>query len=209
MRLRGFGDGAASPGTAKAVKVSSRIFTVADQRAALTTLRDLAQRDVTNELIRTTAVRIITACQSRDDECELNAIFHAVKEGRPDIPGLENGLKYVADPNWADLYTAPHKLLELLISGVNGGDCDDHAALICALGASVGFTMGLLAYGPPGTEGYTHVLAVAKYPKREQSQLVGLDTTVPASHVGWLPPYIAPAKNSQGQSANVLLAWLQ
>lgn len=211
MRLRSLGYAETKPSPAATVGTTARIFNLEDQRSALLTLRRVIQPDVVHPLVREVALQMISVCGSRDDACELQAIFDAVKNGRPDIKGFERGFKYVADPNWSDLFTAPHKTIELLRSGINGGDCDDHAALICALAGSIGFTTGLLAYGPPGAEGYTHVLAVAKIPKRAGApqQLAGLDSTVPASSVGWLPPFVPPKKNSDGLSANVLVTWLE
>lgn len=211
MRLRGFGYSETRPSPMAEVAIGSRVLTLPDQRQALIQLRDHVQPFTANPLVNEVALKAIGPCPSRDDLCELQAIFHLVKHGRPDVPGFERGLKYVADPNWADKFTTPERLIENLRKGINGGDCDDHAGLICALAGSIGFTTGLLAYGPPGADGFTHVLAVAKYPKRleGQIQLVGLDTTVVESEVGWLPPFIPPKKNSQGLSANVLVAWLQ
>lgn len=209
MRSRGLGYSQINPSPAATVATTSRILTLDNQRAALLQLRDLVQPSVVDPLVREVALQAISPCGSRNDICELQAIFDLVKNGRPDIFGFERGFKYVADPNWSDLFTAPRKIIELLRSGINGGDCDDHAGLICALGGSVGFTMGLLAYGPPGADGYTHVLAVAKFPKRDGQQLVGMDTTVDKSSVGWLPPFIPPKRDANGNSANVLVTWLQ
>lgn len=209
MRLRSLGYVETKPSPTAKVGTTSRILTLNDQRGALLQLRDVIQPDVAHPLVREVALQIVSVCDSRDDICELQAIYDAVKNGRPDIQGFERGLKYIADPNWADLFTAPHKTIEFLRNGINGGDCDDHAALICALGGSIGFTMGLLAYGPPGVEGYTHVLAIAKLPKRGGQQLAGMDTTVSTASVGWLPPHIPPKRDAHGRSANVLVTWLQ
>lgn len=185
--------------------MGSRVLMLPDQRAALKQLRDLVQPFVADPLVNEVALKAAGNCPSRDDLCELEALFYLVKYGRPDCPGFERGYKYVADPNWADKFTTPRKIIENLRSGINGGDCDDHAGLLCALGGSIGFTMGLLAYGPPGSEGYSHVLAVAKVPKRLNgpTQMVALDTTVDHP-MGWLPPGIFPE-----QTANILIAWLQ
>lgn len=210
MRLRGFGY-TQSPSTSAVVPATARLVTVSDQRQALIQLRDVAQLGVIDPLVRERALLMVDVCQSRDDICDINAVFDAVKYGRPDVPGFERGFKYVADPNWADLFTSPRKIIEMLDRGINGGDCDDHAGLICALLGSIGFKTGLLAYGPPGSEGYTHVLAVVKLPKRPPSgpdkrAMAGLDTTVRESSVGWLPPGIA---GRDGPRANVLVTWLE
>lgn len=204
MRFRGFGYSETKPSPLAEVAIGSRILMLPDQREALKQLRDLVQPFVADPLVNEIALKGVGSCPSRDDLCELEALFYLVKYGRPDVPGFERGFKYVADPNWADKFTTPRKIIENLRSGINGGDCDDHAALMCALGGSIGFTMGLLAYGPPGSDGYSHVFAVAMFPKRDGAQLVGLDTTVAESVVGWLPPGITGEPK-----ANVLLARLQ
>lgn len=206
MRLRGFGYSETQPSPLAEVAIGSRILMLPDQREALRQLRDLVQPFVADPLVNEVALKAVGPCPSRDEFCELEALFHCVKYGNPDILGFERGLKYVADPNWADKFTSPRKIIENLRSGINGGDCDDHAGLMCALGGSIGFTMGLMAYGPAGTDGYSHVFAVAKIPKRldDPVQMVGLDTTVSRSTVGWLPPGIYPE-----QTANILVAWLQ
>lgn len=209
MRLRGFGYSDLAASAAATVGARSRVIELPNQKAALLQLRDVVQPSVADPLVNEVALQLISPCPSRDDLCELEAIFHGVKYGNPEVRGFERGYKYVADPNWADKFTTPRKIIENLRAGINGGDCDEHTALICALGGSIGFTMGLLAYGPPGTEGFTHVLAVAQLPKRGGGKLVGMDTTVVESFLGWLPPGIASSKKSSGPSANVLVTWLQ
>lgn len=211
MRLRGFGDREVPVNPYSKVGTKARVFSLpGDQKNALLQLREVAQPDVAHPLVRERALQIISVCGARNDLCEVEAIFDAVKNGRPDVPGFERGVKYVADPNWADLFHTPSKIIEMLQQGINGFDCDDHTALICALLGSIGFTTGMLAYGPPGSEGYTHVLAVVKLPKRLSGQIsmAGLDTTVDEATVGWLPPYVYES-NPQGLRANTLLAWLQ
>lgn len=202
MRLRGFGYSQTAPNASAAVPTAARVLIASDQKQALLQLRDLVQPDVAHPLVREVALQAISVCDSGDKLCMVEAVFHLVKEGRPDVPGFERGLKYVSDPNWTDLFTAPHKIIEMLRKGINGGDCDDHAGLVCALLGSIGFETGLLAYGPPGSDGYSHVLAVAFVPQGSSKPMAGLDTTVRESSVGWLPPHTL-------SGANVLLARLQ
>ena len=137
--------------------------------------------------MRETAHLIIRDCESRDDRCELQAIFEAVKFGDPKVEPLKRRFKYIADPNLADFFTAPHRSLKACVRGACGGDCDDHTALICALAASVGFRVGLRAWGEYG-EDFTHVYALAGLPKRDPSEEIGMDTTVKESYLGWQPP---------------------
>lgn len=173
------------------------VFGVATQREALEQLAELAQRSTVHPLVRETAIRLTADCDARDDECELQAIFDAVKHGDPRVQGLKAGVRYVADPRWADHFTAPYRLLKQCASGACAGDCDDHAALIVALAGSLGFKVGLRVWGPTPSE-FVHVYAVAGVPKRDPREVVGLDTTVDASSVGWEPP-----------NGSVMTAWLE
>jgi len=177
--------------------VRFRVFEVDDQREALRQLAELTQRSSVHPRVHEAALRIISDCEQRDDECELEAIFQAVKHGTDKVKGMENGVKYVADPRFADHFTAPYRILEQLARGVNGFDCDDHTALICALAANVGFHVGLRVWGPTPDE-FVHVYAVVGLPKRKPKKVVGLDSTVDESYVGWEPP-----------DGSILTAWLE
>jgi hypothetical protein len=211
VRLRGFGDREVPVNPYSTVGTKAKIFSLpGDQKNALLQLRAVAQPDVAHPLVRERALQMVSICEARNDLCEVEAVFDAVKNGRPDVPGFERGVKYVADPNWADLFHAPHKIIEMLQQGINGFDCDDHTALVCALLGSIGFTTGMLAYGPPGSDEFIHVLAVVKLPKRLTGQvsMAGLDTTVDEATVGWLPPHVYKP-DRHDRLAKTLLAWLQ
>lgn len=181
-----------------------KVIDAKDQRTALTKLAELAQKDTVHGAIRDAALAITRNCKSRDDMCELQAIYDAVKHGTPDVDGLEDGLRYVADPRWADFFSAPNRTLAACADGSCGGDCDDHAGLIAALAGSIGFKVGLRAWGESKTgiltpAEYTHVYAVVALPKRGPfTKVVGMDTTVPQADVGWEPP-----------GGTVLTAWLE
>jgi len=148
-------------------------------------------------IVRETAFQIIADCAARDDACEIKAIFDAVKHGTPNVEGLERGVRYVLDPRWTDHFTGPAALLQMCKRGACQEDCDGHAALLCALLGSIGFKVGLRAWGPKGQE-FEHVYAVVGYPKKGPNQVLGLDTTVPSSRVGWEPP-----------PGNILTAWAE
>lgn len=175
-----------------------RVFDAGSQRDALTALAELTARAIEQSpSVRETAIAIITdKCADRDDDCQLEAIFNAVKYGDDRIKGLESGFRYVSDPMLADYFTAPARSLDSCTRGACGGDCDDHAALVASLAGAVGFNVGLRAWGRYGGE-YEHVYAVAKTPKRGVGRIVGLDTTYPSAFVGWEPP-----------KGRVMTAWL-
>ena len=174
------------------------VFEVSSQQEALRRLAILAQKAVLEPEVRRAAVQIVSVCEAKNDLCELQAIFDAVKHGTDRVPGLESGVRYVADPNSADHFVAPKRLLALCREGACGEDCDSQTALVSALCGSIGFSVGLRAWGPARQSDFTHVYTVVKYPKRAPAKRVlGLDTTVPDSKVGWQPP--------QGR---VLTAWI-
>ncbi len=137
--------------------------------------------------VRNAALAITHDVDSRDDEGEVRAIFEAVKHGTEQVEGLKKGLKYMSDPRWADFFTAPSRMLQQCANGHCAGDCDDHAALLCALLGSLGFICGLRAWGKQKGE-FTHVYAVVAMPKIGPSEFIGLDTTVEESEPGWEPP---------------------
>lgn len=187
----------------------ARILDAATQEKSLKLLGELTQRAAVDPTIRNTALRILNSagCNSREDGCELEAIFNAVKHGDPAVKPLHKGFKYVADPRFADYFASPVDVVNNCAKGACGGDCDEHSALIAALLASIGWKVGLRAYGLAGSGGFSHVYAVAAFPKKPHQnggtkltwdKVVGLDTTVPSSRVAWEPP-----------RGNVLTAWLE
>jgi hypothetical protein len=169
-----------------------------DQQASLKLLAELAQRASVTPLVRNTAVKIIRNCKSRGDQCELEAVFRTVKTGDAGVAPFADGFKYIADPRYADYFESPVDAIENCLRGACGSDCDGHAGLIVALCSALGFKCGLRAWGR-NKEGFSHVYAVVAFPKRPPfKDVVGMDTTVPESSVGWEPP--------QGE---VLTAWLE
>ncbi len=164
------------------------VFEVASQKKALEELAKLIEKSTVDPIVRNAALAITHDIDSRDDDGEVRAIFEAVKHGTPEVRGLEKGLKYMSDPRWADFFTSPSRMLkDSAVNGYAAGDCDDHSALICALLGSLGFLVGLRAWGRNKNE-YTHVYAVVGMPKIGPKEFIGLDTTVEESEPGWEPP---------------------
>ena len=165
---------------------------VSSQKQALATLAQMTKRAILRPEIVTAARRITNDCPSRDDDCELNAIYEAVKSGTVKVAGLKKGFRYVLDPIPADWFQGAARSLKSCREGACGGDCDEHASLVAALCGALGYRVGLRAYGPASSREYTHVYAVVAYPKRQPPsdarEWVGLDTTVDEAFVGWDPP---------------------
>jgi len=174
------------------VQPRARYVNVRDQTGALKTLAELTRKDLFEPhlaLLRRTVQAITQDCPARDDWCELSAIFDAVKHGNPNVPGLEKGLRYVADPLLFDLFTSPYRILVLCRQGMCSEDCDGHSALVAGLAASIGFQAGLNAWGRKLNEP-DHVFAVVRFPKKRPTGVVALDTSadVGETEVGWHPP---------------------
>ncbi len=161
-------------------------------------LAKLTMRSTVDPTVRYTAQKIVRDCGSREDACELQAIYDAVKNGDPDVQPLKRGFKYIADPRYADYFTSPSDTLRQCTHGACGGDCDDHTALICALAGALGWKCGLRAWGRKGDGVFSHVYAVVCNPKRPPWRTtIALDTTVPDFGPGDEPP-----------RGDVLTAWL-
>lgn len=164
-----------------------RVLDADSQQHALLTLARLAERSVEDPKIVFAARVVTNDCPNRDEGCELEAIFNAVKHGDDRVPGLHRGVRYVADPRSFDLFVAPFRQLAMCEGGACAFDCDDHTSLLMSLGSAIGFRMGARAWGRRPNE-FTHVYAVAGTPKRAPREAVGLDSTVENSFVGWEPP---------------------
>lgn len=167
--------------------------TISDQLQALRTLENLIVRGGEHPRVVAAARKIVLDCPSRDDECELQAIYDAVKSGTPLVRALARGFPYRADPKTLDFFASADRLLAMCDAGACGGDCDEHTVLCGALAHALGFTVGARAFGRTHDE-YVHVYAVALLPKKAESarqrdiHIVGMDTTVPRAFLGWQPP---------------------
>lgn len=176
---------------------------IQDQADALRRIVKFIEEGSTKPSVVQAARAITAGCDARDDLCELEAIFQAVKYGTSDVPALANGLRYVADPRSMDFYTKADAMLRDCAAGSCAEDCDGAAILVGALAAAVGFKCGARAWGPGRDKSgeYVHVYCVAAVPKRgpwrQDYAGHGLDTTVKQSFVGWEP-----------KGGHILTAWM-
>lgn len=72
-------------------------------------------------------------------------------------------------------------------------NCDDHAMFTATLAASIGYRVGLRAWGQHGSRDFQHVYAFALVPKEApeaETYEFGLDTSADVGdpHAGWQPP---------------------
>lgn len=171
-------------------------FTVKDvssQKQALALLAQATRRATIQPEIVITARALVDDCPARDDECELQALYEAVKHGDKRVAALKRGVRYVSDPVFADFFQGPRRLLKSCAGGACAGDCDEHAALVAALAGALGFRTGLRVWAPPrGLNGYEHVYACAagskQRPDGDPRRWLGMDTTVDYADIGWDPP---------------------
>lgn len=162
------------------------------QEAALKKIAELIAKGSVDPVIVRAARAITAGCDARDDRCELEAIYDAVKSGTDAVPALRNGFRYVADPRTEDWYQGAAATLRECAAGACAGDCDEHTILVAALCGAIGFKVGARAWGPnPNVRQFEHVYAVVASPKRgpwKPNDILGMDTTVDEAYVGWQPP---------------------
>ena len=169
----------------------ARLEEMTSQRDALEKIAELIRKGSVDGEVLQAAKKITRDCSARDDLCELEAIFQAVKYGDSRISWLKKGLRYIADPYPFDTFHSATAMIESCRSGACSGDCDDATILVGSLVASIGFMVGARAWGPGRSGDYAHVYPVAAVPKNgpwpKDYFGHGLDVTVPQSEVGWEP----------------------
>lgn len=168
------------------------IHAVRDQAASLKKIGELIAKGSVDPTVVRAARAIVSDCEARDDRCEVEAVFEAVKNGTDKVPGLQSGIRYVSDPRVMDYFAGAAAILREAKEGAAAGDCDEHTILVASLLGALGYKVGARAWGPnPSKNEFAHVYAVVALPKRgpwpKGYAGHGLDTTVPQSHVGWQP----------------------
>jgi hypothetical protein len=173
---------------------SFRLVDVSTQRDSLLEIEKLIRKGSINKDILLASKRLTRDCAARDDMCELESIFNAVKYGDSRVPWLKRGIRYVADPHSYDTFHAVDSIIEFAKNGSGAFDCDDVTILIGSLAASLGFQVGARAWGHGSNQNgdYQHIYAIACIPKNGPWPVDyyghGLDTTAEQSYVGWEPP---------------------
>jgi hypothetical protein len=179
---------------------SVRFESISSQSDALAKIAGLIRKGSVDPRIVQAARAITRDCAARDDLCELEALYEAVKHGDRRVAWLRRGMRYVADPHSFDTFSTVNAIIRDCSDGSCAADCDDHTVLMGSLAAAVGFKVGARAWGP-GRGDYQHVYAVALLPKSGPWDRGyyghGLDTTVPRFFVGDEPP-----------GGHILTAWL-
>lgn len=179
-----------------------RVQEIASQRDALEEIAKLIRSGSIDPRIVQAARALTRECSARDDICELEQVFNAVKYGDGRVSWLRRGMRYVADSYSFDTFATVNAMIEMCASNACAGDCDDSTILVGALCAALGFKVGARAWGKGDSGEYQHVYAVAAVPKSgpwpKDYFGHGLDTTVDRSEVGWEP-----------EGGHILTAWIE
>lgn len=160
----------------------------------LTLIRNQVFAGLTDPLVIKTARLNVAHCDSRDEKCEINSIYYAVKDGPIKIPTDEGiikvpGLRFVDDVIDRDSYPTAGRLLEWMIDGANGEDCDGFTILIATLLGAIGYQTGaVIVSRDPAKKDFTHIFPVVAIPKSNPSDWLPLDATMKFMKPGWLPP---------------------
>lgn len=181
-----------------------RLEAVTSQKNALVEIAKLIRKGSIDPRIQQAAKRLTADCDSRDDRCELQSIYEAVKNGDSRVPWLRRGMRYVADSYSFDVFNGVGSIIEQCSAGACAGDCDDQTILIGSLAAALGFKVGARAWGPSANQrdDYQHVYPVAAVPKQgpwpRDYHGTALDATVPRFDVGDEP-----------EGGHVMTAWIE
>jgi hypothetical protein len=175
---------------------------VDSQGAALEKIAGLIRKGSIDVDILKAAKKLKRGCIDRDDWCEIQTIYNAVKYGDSRVDWLREGVQYVADPHPFDTFHSAHSIVEFCREGAGAFDCDDGTILIGSLCAAIGFKAGARAWGKGVSGDYQHVYPVVLVPKGGPWPRgyygTGLDTTVPRFDVGDEP-----------QGGHILTSWLR
>jgi transglutaminase-like putative cysteine protease len=107
-----------------------------------------------------------------------------VERGQAEIESVFNWVKEHIEfrGEHAETLQEPRVTLQL-----GAGDCDDHAMLVSALAASLGFRTRFRTVATPSSpEDFSHVFAEIE--DKKTGQWIPVDSTVGSSYAGWAPP---------------------
>lgn len=146
-----------------------------DERVA--SIQAMIFRAISSGPMRKLALQITSSCEARDKMCEATAIDSWVRQnirytgdiGDVMIPGI--GTESI------DVFQSPARTIEF-----GGGDCDDHAGVVCCLLALNGINSFLVVTSETKSDDWSHIYGAAKIDGK--NQLVALDTTLPNSAIG-------------------------
>jgi hypothetical protein len=122
---------------------------------------------------RRRVVKTVSHCRSRDEECELAALFSS----------SDRAIRYMPDPYGKDTYATPMATRDL-----GAGDCDDHSADEVAQTLIAGFPSGVRTIAPDN-DTMGHIYGIVAVPRDNPSRIVAMDSSMTGlgATVGWQP----------------------
>lgn len=141
-----------------------------EQRIA--TIQDLIHKSVQDAEMRKLALTITRSCPERDQKCEAEAIYHAIK-GRVRYTGDIGPIRHPdGKVEGIDLYQSARRTWEF-----GGGDCDDHTILAGTLLALNGIEPRLRVVRQRKDPDWSHIFPLGMINGRP----LALDTTLPGN----------------------------
>jgi len=101
----------------------TRLAEVTSQRDALEQIAKLIRAGSVNGKVLQAAKALTMDCDARDDLCEVESVYEAVKTGDSRVPGLARGMRYVSDPRSYDTFYSAPAMLDQCEQGSCAGDC--------------------------------------------------------------------------------------
>lgn len=122
---------------------------------------------------RRRVVRTVAHCRSRDEDCELAALFGS----------SASAIRYFPDPYGKDLYQTP-----MASRALGAGDCDDHSSDEVTQALLAGFPAGVRTIAPDRST-MSHIYGIVAVPRDNPQRIVALDSSMAGlgATVGWEP----------------------
>jgi len=137
-------------------------------------IQDRVYKSITEDpQTREIATKIIAGCKSRDNMCEAQAIYDAVRK-RVRYIGDVTPIKFPdGEVDAIDYFQSARRTWEM-----GAGDCDDHVVLITALLSVVGIPARLRVTSPSKNADWGHIYPIAGFPVTDPRKWIALDTTL-------------------------------
>ena len=161
--------GSYSDGAMKTTMRASKTMPIEERIA---TIQDLIHKSVQDAEMRKLALGITRRCPERDQMCEANAIYQAIKARVRYTGDVGPIIHPDGSVEGIDLYQAARRTWEF-----GGGDCDDHSILAATLLALNGIEPRLRVVRQKKDPDWSHIFPGGIINNR----FVALDTTLPGN----------------------------
>lgn len=170
------------PKIASRVRVGDKVIThyrgndiPIDQRVKL--IQDRVYHSITKDpWTREMAAKIIHKCKSRDNMCQAQAIYDAVRQHVRyigDVTPIKFPDKEGGEVEPIDYFQSARRTWEM-----GAGDCDDQVTLIASLASAVGIPARLRVTAPDKRSDWAHIYPILGFPVEGPRKWMALDTTL-------------------------------